>query len=244
MVLIAIQLLSLSASVLFVFKKGEYIMSKILIRTGLAALAAVVIAAVVLIVLISLPGNTPAANADEEVRDILVALEESTRAAMEDDPMLAVSSNPYDYIANGRNEYYNYIVAMGPVALPELERALMRSDQGGLTDYLVCIAIEEVSGADVRAICQDPFAWSTSFEFRDNWVAIRDSLPVTIQEILRSSVMSNQQKMERISAYGLLAVPVLKDALQQGGLNESLVTLVKEYLAARPLTNAELDALR
>ena len=130
------------------------------------------------------------------------------------------------------------------MGLPVLERALMSSNQGGLDDYIICIAIEEVSGVSLRTIKESPYSWGTAMAFRSLWPEVRSSASELINGILASKQLSNQEKMERISAYGLLAVPIIKDALLQGGLEESLVSLLNDYVAARPLTDYEIDALR
>ena len=180
----------------------------------------------------------------EMVRDAVFNLEAAIWASIEEERMLSFSSNPYAYINDGRNSSFNTFVEVGPVGLPVLERALMSSSGGGLADYIICIAIEEVSGANVRAITEDPFAWATALDFRSLWPEVRRSAPEKILGILAANGLSNQEKMERISAYGLLAVPVIKDALLQGGLDESLVALLNDYVAERPLTDYEMSALR
>jgi len=213
-------------------------------RTSLVIFAGATLIVLVLLVVLFFPGKAIEASAAEKVQVALSSLDESVRTTMEEDPILGFSSNPYDYISDGKNEYYNSIIALGPEALPELERTLRGSDHSGLTEYLICIAIEEVSGADVRAIEQDPFAWSDADEFEKKWTEIKESLPESINEILYSRELSNQEKMYRIEVYGLLAVPVIEDLLSEKKLDVNLSASLSDYVSKHPLSESEKSALR
>lgn len=69
-------------------------------------------------------------------------------ALMQENPDLAISSNPYDFIRDGVNPYYNEIIAMGSDALPSLKKELKESPANGCEEYLFAIAIEEILNAN------------------------------------------------------------------------------------------------
>jgi len=139
-------------------------------------IVALIVSTVVIVSLfaaLNLPKNQAAAT-EETVRVNLESLRESIDATEASNPLLLFSSNPYDYVSDGKNEYYNKIVALGPEALPSLEKALAESPNNGLNEYIIAIAIEDIAKADVRGIERDPFAWSDAKEFeKSGWRSIK-----------------------------------------------------------------------
>ena len=184
------------------------------------------------------------ASADEEVKVQLDQMDASLDAMIENDPALASSSNPYDYIVGGKNQYYNTLIALGPKALPALEDALYNSKYDGLTEYLIAVAIEEITQADVKDITGDPYAWSDANEFSEQWKGIKESVPESIDEILQSNEWNEEEKLDRIEAYGLLAIPILEQELSQGEMEESFSEIVQEYVDDHPLDAVEEKSLR
>jgi hypothetical protein len=169
--------------------------------------------------------------ADEVVVDeafviSIEAMDDSIERTMDEDHLLGLSSNPYDYISDGKNEYYNKIVALGPAALPELEAALFASEESGLAEYLLAVAIEEVAQADVRSIER----WGTAEEFRGLWFDIKQTIPERVDAIVQSGDLNAGEKIEQLSVYGVLALPELDRVIQEGGIAEELAFRLKEHV--------------
>lgn len=163
------------------------------------------------------------------------------------------SSNPYDYIQN--SEYYDNVVKLGVAALPELENMLKTSENNGLNEYIIAIAIEEISHADVNAILENPdgCGWENAKEFSGEWAKIKAEANVRVEKIIQSNALENKEKAALISDYGVLAVPVmeqyisnnkmersgndLKDELTQVmnsyGLSTEEVSMVSDYIEAK-----------
>lgn len=195
-------------------------------------IVALIVSTVVIVSLfaaLNLPKNQAAAT-EETVRVNLESLRESIDATEASNPLLMFSSNPYDYVSDGKNEYYNKIVALGPEALPSLEKALVESPNNGLNEYIIAIAIEDVAKADVRGIEKDPFAWSDAKEFEKKWLEINKTLPERINAIVFSEELDNERKLEQLKPYGLLAMPELEDALGSGDLDKALAATLQNHV--------------
>ncbi|MCP1311402.1 hypothetical protein [Paenibacillus tyrfis] len=74
---------------------------------------------------------------------------------IQNDPQLAYSSNPYDYVKN--NKAYHHIVKIGYPALPEIERMITDGNSYGLEKYLLAIAAEEIAGVQLK---KGKYRWS------------------------------------------------------------------------------------
>jgi len=171
------------------------------------------------------------------------SLSSSIEKSMENDPSLRFSSNPYDFIKDGKNEYFNELIARGPDVLPDLEDALYGSEENGLEEFLLALAIEEVSQVDVTAIESDPFAYSNTIEFRKMWSTIRQETPERVIAIVNSKEMNDDEKMEQLGAYGILAVPTLEKMVLAGELDNKLLERVEDRIESFDLSTNTKRAL-
>lgn len=185
--------------------------------------------------------------------DNMEKIDKSIQREIREQTDLSFSSNPYDYIQN--SEYYDNVVKLGVAALPELENMLKTSENNGLNEYIIAIAIEEISHADVNAILENPdgCGWENAKEFSGEWAKIKAEANVRVEKIIQSNALENKEKAALISDYGVLAVPVmeqyisnnkmersgndLKDELTQVmnsyGLSTEEVSIVSDYIEAK-----------
>lgn len=112
------------------------------------------------------------------------------------------SSNPYDYLKD--NDYYDAIVAMGYDALPGLEEYLLTENENGLREYLLCVAIEDITACDLKQF--DASTWATASEFLEKWSAYLVGMPDRVDKILSSASPPAQQQKD-IAKLGAPAVP-------------------------------------
>jgi hypothetical protein len=203
---------------------------------------AVLVCVAALIILFGFPKNQ--ADATEKVIEIdLERLNEAIDVSCEEDRYLGFSSNPYDYISDGKNEYYNEIIALGIKALPALEKALAESEDNGLDKYILAIAIEEITGANVKEIEKSSGGWGNAKEFESKWLALKENAPERIEAIVDSGTLSDDEKAEQLEAYGVLAVPVLEGMIERGDLDESLAIRVQEQIDGFALTDTTREIL-
>ena len=70
------------------------------------------------------------------------------------------SSNPYDYILDSKA--FDRLTSYGLEALPVVLNELEESEQDGLKEYLLALAVEKISGRDLRA---EGLEWATGKEW-------------------------------------------------------------------------------
>ena len=101
-----------------------------------------------------------------------------------DNPMLKFSSNPYDFTVS--NEYYDKIVSAGFNALIPLVTELQNSDVSGLREYIICIAIEEITNSDMKQFEQ--YQWSNAGNFQPALKTYVQNIDKEVRTILDSPV--------------------------------------------------------
>lgn len=158
---------------------------------------------------------------------------------IERNPNLAFSSNPYDYIKN--NEYYNNIVNMGIDALPILEEKLQNSNTNGLEDYIMAIAIEEITNCNLKN--DSNTTWASAKEFDAKWESFVQAAPDEIDTVLNSSY-STETKKKELEKYGKLAIPYINNYLKETNTidlkdNKS----IEQYLDQLSTSDKDLDKI-
>lgn len=135
------------------------------------------------------------------------------------DPQVALSSNPYDYIRT--NQDYQAIVALGFEALPALEAELDGTAANGLREYIICIAIEDITNCDLKQFPDS--AWDRASVFRSNWDAYLHGMPERVSAIM-SSGRTPAEKATELQKLGAPAIPFMLDAddKQDGALQVEL----------------------
>jgi len=155
--------------------------------------------------------NKQPVSASEIVRLNIYTISDNiyNRVNLSSNENLFFSSNPYDYIVD--NVYYDEIIRLGVSALPELEYILQTAEKSGLIEYIIAIAIEEISRANLDRIAgrTDELSWANSRQFASEWNDIKLNADESIMRIANSNELTLDEKMEQISFYGVVALPTL-----------------------------------
>ena len=189
---------------------------------------------IVLILCLFFAFNSQSASAAEKVRINLEKIDESIQNEINNRTILSLSSNPYDYVVD--NQYYDKIILLGVAALPELETTLINSENNGLNEYILAIAIEEISKVDVNKILGNTdYGWENAMEFESEWTKIKSTASHAVETIILSNELDTEEKIMQISNYGILAIPSLEsylsavDSREKSSLDTELEKLVGSY---------------
>ena len=144
---------------------------------------------------------------------------------------LSYSSNPYDYIDN--NEYYQNIINMKTDALPLLLEGLENSTESGLMEYIMSIAIEEISGVDIESL---EGKWSDGQEFLDKYQIFLRGVEDNVNVIMTSKILNEDEKVEALSKMGIYALPYIREKKQR---DEVVVSEAKEEIQKEYKNNTE-----
>jgi hypothetical protein len=170
-------------------------------------LGIIVAAAAVLVCLYAIPAESMAAQVDENLAKIMKGIDANSSAAMS-------SSNPYDYTRD--NDSFEKIVSMGYDALPVLEQGLRSSDQDGLREYIMCIAIERITNCNLKQF--DDCAWDRASVFKGKWNQYLKDLPGRVRAAMQGGE-TGQPLVDSLVKLGGPAVPYIvqfSDLLDEG----------------------------
>lgn len=133
------------------------------------------------------------------------------------------SSNPYDYVVD--NPYFDEIVDRGIDIVPEIEKYMKSSGKNGYREYILAIAIEEITKMDLKG---DNYNWECPITFKSAFDKHVKSIPSKVKEI-RYSNKTYKEKNEELKKIGTLAIPFIMEEIENGAeeLTESLFYLLE-----------------
>ncbi len=136
----------------------------------------------------------------EEVDDVLSSFDEE--ASLEGAKMY--SSNPYDY---KESKYYKQLVRLGLDAVPILSEKLCKNEVTGLNQYLVGLAIQDITETDLAEATGD--TWISGEELAVVWKKFIKGAPEQIEEILDAKETVDV-KIEKLQSYGVFGKTAVK----------------------------------
>lgn len=149
------------------------------------------------------------------------------------DPAVAMSSNPYDYVQGNRS--YDALVALGTPALPLLKQRIEASPESGLEEYLLAIAAEEIAKVNLKTF--PGLGWTTANEWPRAWNRYLRSVPRRVASI-RDSSTSADERITELVKLGTPAIPFLMDAIAAGNHDELLPALRSLVAGTNELASA------
>lgn len=151
----------------------------------------------------------------QEVDDVLSSFDEKASLA----GAKMYSSNPYDY---KESKYYKQLVRLGLDAVPILSEKLCKNEVTGLNQYLVGLAIQDITETDLAEATGD--TWISGEELAVVWKKFIEGAPEKIEEVL-SSKEPVDVKIEKLKCYGVFGVAAVKE-VEAGG---SDVVLIEDF---------------
>lgn len=175
-----------------------------------------------------------AAEVDENLANLSVKIEEEIK----NNTFLSFSSNPYDYAYD--SEYFSNIVELGIDAVPVLRERLEDSTSDGLEEYVMAIAIEEITNCDLKEL--EGYEWSTANEFTETWDNFVEEASENVDTILQDTV-SVDEKIEKIKPYGIFAAEKTQEYMQKNKKKEDIKKL-ESYCKDLDVSKADVKKIR
>ncbi|GAA0123413.1 hypothetical protein UT300018_27310 [Clostridium faecium] len=134
-------------------------------------------------------------------------------------PEVVMSSNPYKYIEN--NEYYDSLVEIGTEAIPIMIKDIKNSEENGLREYILAIAVEEISKTNLKKISSYETldydkGWSNAKAFAEKWTQHLHSIPSEVNNIVQAKNKTDEDKINELVSLGTPAIPYILDKIQEG----------------------------
>lgn len=148
------------------------------------------------------------------VEDILSDLDASINENVEENPMLGLSSNPYDYTKG--NKYFDELVEKGVYGVPVMLNALKKSQYDGLTEYLIAIAVEEATGTELK---ETAYTWEDAKGFVTQFEKVSDNRVEIVKDILERNE-SKESLSKSLEPYGVIGMEALNQIEKDNTLSK------------------------
>lgn len=202
--------------------------------------AAIVCVLVVAAYLVSGYGNAETVKRSQArtVEDIIRDMNESVNKTMEQDPSIGLSGNPYDYVEG--NQYFDELVERGLYGVPAMMQSLKQSQYDGLTEYLIVIAIEEVTETDLKSTA---YAWNDAKSFVEQFEQVSDDRIALVQEALDTN-KTEASLAKELEPYGVIGMEALNEIEQDTTLRKKYRTKLETMDDYVTVTEKECKYMR
>lgn len=180
--------------------------------------------------------NTANAAVEKQIDDNMTAITQHINKEIFLKTELSYSSNPYDYIKE--NKDFDSIISLGNDAIPALHKRLSKSPNDGLQEYILAIAIEQISKTDLKK--KQSSQWETPKGFSKQWNKHLKELPATVDAITNSQA-APEDKINQIIELGTPAIPFILEKIETG--NEELFPAVLELTKNSKVSVGEKSVL-
>ena len=144
--------------------------------------------------------NSVYASTLNSINDNMNRLMSEIEKEMRADPKIAMLGSPIDFIRNSSS--YKNIINLGLNAVKPLYDKLYESHDAGLYEYILALAIEEITQEEF--IYNANYGWKNSLEFRLCY-------ETKVEKIINNENLSNEEKIAKFKEQGIFAVPFLID---------------------------------
>lgn len=172
------------------------------------------------------------------IEDILGDMDESVNEKLDENAILAASSNPYDYIEN--NKYFDELVDKGVHAVPDMLQNLKQSKYDGLTEYMIAVAIERATETKLK---KTAYAWKDAKEFVDRFEQMSENRVDIVKQILESE-KTEASITDALEPYGLIGMEALSEMEQDDSLNKKYRTKLKAVSDYVTLSEKECNYMK
>lgn len=124
---------------------------------------------------------------------------------MRTDPKVAMMASPIKIIKESQS--YKNIVALGLQAIKPLYDKLYDSRDAGLYEYILSLAIEEITQEEF--IYNANYGWKNSLEFRMAYETKVNNVQTDVERIINNETLTDEEKTEKLKEEGIFAISTL-----------------------------------
>ena len=151
---------------------------------------------------------------------------------------LALSSNPYDYVAD--NSEFDKLVKMGPAAIEAIESGFKNPEKcNGLERYILAIALEDIAKVNLKEY--EKYMWEDGSSFWESWQQLKVDATTDVPEILNNDNLSVDEKWAEVCKFGILAIEPMERMNTQSQVSNEKVELINDMISI--LTTGDRDII-
>ncbi len=149
--------------------------------------------------------NTTYATTMEEININMNNLMTELEKEMTANPELSVMGSPISLIENSQS--YKNIIKLGLNGVKPLYDKLYDSKDAGLYEYILSLAIEDIT--QEKFVYNKDYGWKNSLEFRLSYEAKVNNTQTNVEKILNSDDLNNNEKISKLKEQGIFAISFL-----------------------------------
>ncbi len=150
-------------------------------------------------------GNTVYAATLDEINTNMNSLMSEIETGMRTNPQLAMMGSPIDFIKESQS--YKNIVGLGLKAVKPLYDKLYESHDAGLYEYILSLAIEEITQEEF--VYNTEYGWKNSLEFRLCYETKVNNVQTNVERIINDESLSDEEKTSKLKEQGVFAMSAL-----------------------------------
>ena len=174
-----------------------------------------------------IPGSVVYAEILDDVKSSMDKLISEIKVEMKNNPQMAMQAHPGEFIRNSEN--YKAILNLGLKAIKPIYDTLYESRNAGLYEYILAMAIEDITGE--KFVYNADYGWKNSLEFRMAYEEKVNNTRFNVERILNDKDLKDSDKVEKLKNQGIFAVSDLIKEYKQSDSKiskQSLATAIQD----------------
>lgn len=164
-----------------------------------------------------LPKTVAYAETVDEIQADMNQLMVDIEGEMKDHPESTMMGYPGEFIKN--SDSYKKITGLGLKAVKPIYDILYNSRDAGLYEYILAMAIQEITGEDF--IYNTDYGWKNALEFRMAYEEKVNNVKVNVEKIINDSRLSDNEKAERLEEEASQQISSLRSAGNPFNINQN-----------------------
>lgn len=178
-----------------------------------------------------LPGDLVYAETLATIDSNMASLIAEVEAATRTNPHSTLQAHPGAFIENSDN--YQNILRLGLKAIKPLYDKLYDSRDAGLYEYILAMAIEDITGEEF--IYNVDYGWKNALEFRMAFEEKVNNVRFNVEKIINDKEIDASTKLRKLQEQGVFAVSDLLKEYEKNdsGISKQLIIAAVQEITAR-----------
>lgn len=177
-----------------------------------------------------MPANVVYAETSDDINGAMNKLRVEIETETKTNPQLAMQAHPGEFIKNSEN--YQRILKLGLKAIKPLYDAIYDSRDAGCYEYILSMAIEDITGE--KFVYNSDYGWKNSLEFRMAYDEKVNNTRFNVERISNNEVLNDSERTQKFKELGIFAV---SDLIKEYRKSDSKVSKPSILEAVKGITS-------
>ncbi|WP_297643765.1 hypothetical protein [uncultured Gardnerella sp.] len=177
-----------------------------------------------------MPVNVAYAETLDDIKGAMNKLRVEIETETKTNPQVAMQSHPGKFIRNSKN--YQRILKLGLKAIKPLYDAIYDSRDSGCYEYILAMAIEDITGE--KFVYNSDYGWKNSLEFRMAYDEKVNNTRFNVERISNNETLNDHDRTQKFKELGIFAV---SDLIKEYRKSDSKVSKPSILEAVKGITS-------